>query len=93
MKNKDLDFYKKYLYINLDIIIVSFFILGDLVVAFKNLSFNDSGIYFALSIFCKFVFIAFFFMKNIYDKEKFDNLNEDLIYHYDILNNPDEITY
>jgi hypothetical protein len=38
------------------------FLFGDLVVAFKNLSVEISGVYFAMSLFTKFVFIAYLFV-------------------------------
>lgn len=66
--NKEIIFYKKYIYSRLDKIIISLFIFGDIIVAFKNLDMKFSGIYIAMSIFTKFVFLGYIFMKQTYKK-------------------------
>jgi O-antigen/teichoic acid export membrane protein len=35
---------------------------GDFIVSFKNLSLSESGVYFALSLFCKFIFISYIYI-------------------------------
>lgn len=65
---KDFNFYKTYFFLNLDKVIMFAFVFGDLIVAFKNLSFFDTGIYIALSIFTKFVFLGYVYLSQIYSK-------------------------
>lgn len=61
LKTKKIDFYRQYLCVNKNNIIFIAFLLGDLLVAFKNLSFDVSGAYFTLSLFTKFVFLAYIY--------------------------------
>lgn len=62
LKNKKWDFYKTFLSENKNLFLLISFLFGDLVVAFKNLSLEVSGVYFAMSLFTKFVFIAYLFV-------------------------------
>lgn len=66
--NKELVFYRNYLYYNLQKVILFVFVFGDLVVAYKNLDIKHAGIYIALSIFTKFVFLGYIFMSQTYNK-------------------------
>ena len=84
--SKDFAFYKNYLLINRNKIIVLIFFLGDLIVAFKNLDMFFSGIYIALSIFTKFVFLGYIFLRQSYakvlvgDRDTEENIL-DIFYH------------
>jgi hypothetical protein len=62
LKSKKWEFYRAYLSSNKNIIILMSFLFGDLVVAFKNLSLEVTGAYFAMSIFTKFVFLAYIYI-------------------------------
>jgi hypothetical protein len=81
LSNKDFSFYKNYVMLNLQKIIFGIFLFGDIVIAFKNLDMRNAGIYIAMSIFCKFVFIAYVFMRQTYVKSvaSTDKTNEDTI--------------
>jgi hypothetical protein len=68
LKHKEFAFYKEYLLLNINKIIILTFVFGDLFVAFKNLDFFNSGIYIAMSIFSKFVFLGYIFMRQSYAK-------------------------
>jgi hypothetical protein len=70
LKEKDLDFYKGYFHSYSNSIILFTFIFADFIIGFKNLSFFDSGIYFAMSIFTKFTFLGFYILKGNFDKLK-----------------------
>jgi hypothetical protein len=65
---KDFSFYKNYLIINLEKTILLLFIFGDLLVAFKNLDMRNAGIYIAMSLFTKFVFLGYLFLRQTYKK-------------------------
>jgi hypothetical protein len=65
---KDFSFYRNYLNINLEKIVILLFIFGDLVVAFKNLDVKSAGVYIAMSLFTKFVFIGYIFIGQTYKK-------------------------
>jgi hypothetical protein len=73
LTHKDFSFYKEYIEINQNRIIVLLFIFGDLIVAFKNLSMYYAGAYIALSIFTKFVFLGYIFMRETFLKILVDN--------------------
>lgn len=62
LKSQKWEFYRAYLSSNKNTIILLSFLFGDLVVAFKNLSLEVTGAYFAISIFTKFVFLAYLFV-------------------------------
>lgn len=79
LASKDVSFYKTYFMKNLHSIIIYTFVFGDLVVALKNLSFYDSGIYFSISIFCKFVFLGFLYLRNSYLKIREEGENREKI--------------
>lgn len=66
--NKELNFFKKYIYSNIDKVTFLLFFFADILVAFKNLDTQSAGIYIAMSIFTKFVFVAYFYMKQVYIK-------------------------
>lgn len=68
LKNKDFSFYKVYLKLNITKGIILLFLFGDILAAFKNLNLFYSGIYIAMSIFTKFVFLAYLFMRQSYVK-------------------------
>lgn len=68
LSSKDFAFYKNYFTINHNKIILLLFVFGDIIVAFKNLDFFNSGIYIAMSIFTKFVFLGYIFMRDTYNK-------------------------
>lgn len=65
---QDFNFYKTFLQMHTDKIILFSFIFIDLIIAFKNLSFFYSGTYFALSLFTKFVFVAYLQLEKIYNR-------------------------
>lgn len=78
LSTKDLDFYKKYLFSNSNFIILFLFIFTDFIIAFKNLSFFDTGIYFAMSIFTKFTFLGYIIMNDMFNKLK-DKSEENIL--------------
>lgn len=68
LKQKELSFYKDYIYFNFHKLIIILFVFGDFLIVFKNLSFFNSGLYIMMSIFTKFVFLGYIFMKQTYEK-------------------------
>ncbi len=66
--SKDVNFLKKYIYSNIDKVVFLVFISADIIVAFKNLDTENAGIYIAMSIFTKFVFAAYLYMRQVYGK-------------------------
>ncbi len=68
LTTKDFSFYKSYLMLNINKITVTAFLFGDLIVAFKNLELYYAGIYIALSLFTKFVFVGYLLMRQSYAK-------------------------
>lgn len=68
LSNKDFSYYKSYILINIDKLIILLFVFSDILVAFKNLDMRNSGIYIAMSLFTKFVFIGYVLMKQTFDK-------------------------
>ncbi len=76
--NKELVFFKKYILINIDKAVFLLFFFADILVAFKNLDTQSAGIYIAMSIFTKFIFVAYFYMKQVYVKtlNKKDKIEE-----------------
>jgi len=78
---KDLSFYKKFVIHHKENVILFIFTFGDMLVAFKNLSFFYSGSYFALSIFVKFVFVGYFHLYKIYESAHItrDNAEEKVL--------------
>ncbi len=63
LKAKDFSFYKNFLSLNLINLVFILFVFGDFILVFKNLSFEESGIYFMFSIFTKFVFVGYFLLR------------------------------
>ncbi len=68
LKNKDLNFYKTYILQYSKYIIFGLFILCDLLVVFKNLNLKNAGVYIAMSVFTKFVFLVAFYLEKVYEK-------------------------
>jgi len=62
LKSQKWEFYRTYLSVNKNVIILMSFLFGDLIVAFKNLSLEVTGAYFAMSIFTKFIFLVYIFI-------------------------------
>lgn len=76
LKTTDINFFKKYFSLNRTFFMLTLFMTGDLIVAFKNLSLSESGVYFALSFFTKFVFLAYIYIDKTYINILKENLSE-----------------
>lgn len=90
LKNKDFSFYKTYLNLNINKGTVLLFFLGDILVAFKNLDLAHAGIYIAMSLFTKFVFLGYLFMRQSYAKVLIGEKNTEentLDIFYSLINN------
>jgi hypothetical protein len=63
IKKQNSNILQNYVESRLLFLLTGMFIFGDFIVAFKNLSFSDSGIYMMFSFFSKVLFIFFFSLK------------------------------
>lgn len=77
LKGKGFSYYKDYFLANKFFYTLLLFISADLIIAFKNLSFFESGIYFMLSLFTKFIFLAYIYIERVYSNIVNEKINQE----------------